>query len=1604
MEGFPLSPQQRRLWAVQPPGPPGWWAEAEVRVTGPLDAWRLGAAVEAVVARHEILRTTFRRPAGIAVPVQVVAEHLAPDISFHRLDGDGEDELERLRQVAAARADLAAGPLLALALAALADGEHRLFLRLPAAWADARSLENLVEEIAGAYAAGPAAPAGPPLQYADLAEVFNGLLDGEESEAGAEHWAGLDLAAALVQRLPFESAGGERAPLVAVSAVLPAAGLAAAVELAARLGASLESVLLAAWQTLVFRLGGLARPLIGVALDGRGYEGLEGALGLFARFLPVRCEIAAELPFSAVVEQASAALSEAADWQDSFAWERAVGPAAGGDAPFLPWAFELRRRRSPVRAGEAVFTLLRHEVTIDRCGLLLSCREEDDGLRVVVRCEPGRWRPQDARLLAERFCAVVPALAAAPAAPVGEVDVLAPAERRDLLARNLTAAEFPAACLHQLFAAQCRATPGRPALRQGDRVWTYGDLDRWSGRLAAELVPYGVGPEVVAAICLEPSPEAVAAVLAVLRAGGAFLPLDPGHPRERLAGLLSDAAAAVVLTAERWRQALPAGGPPVLFLDGAPTPAVAATAAVAAVTAFAEAAVSPRQMAYVLYTSGSSGRPKGVMVEHRSLVNYLTWVNERLLGAGTVLPAITRLSFDAGLKQLLAPLVRGGEVWLLPPADAADPARLLDALASRPEAALNCVPALWRAVLQAAEERGAGARGPAMLLLGGERLDEPLLARTLAAFPGLAVWNLYGPTEVTANAAAGRLAAAGPISIGGPIANARLYLLDERQRLVPPGCPGEICVGGAGVARGYLGRPDQTAERFLPDPWGGAGERLYRTGDLARALPAGGCEFLGRADHQVKVRGFRVELGEIEALLREHPAVADAAVVLRSPDDGAGGRLVGYVEVRAGAPLAIAALRAFLAGRAPDFMVPASLVVLRDLPRTPGGKVDRAALPAAGAPLGGRGRRGGIGGIGAGGDPGDPRAAGAAGDACDPGDAENLDDPNDPNDPSEAPRSPAERALAGLWRDLLGVAEVGIHDNFFRLGGHSLLAIQLLSRLRAQFAADLPLRAVLDAPDLASLARQVEGAAAAAPAPPLRPAPRDGGAFPLSFAQERLWFFAQLEPASPRYNLPAALRLRGTLDHGALRRGLDEIRRRHEVLRTRYPTVAGRPTPTVDPPAPFPLPLVDLAAVAAPRREAELARLLGAEARRPFDLGSGPLLRRGLLRLEARDHALFLTLHHIVSDGWSTGVLVDELRQLYAGFAGGRPAAMAELPVQYADYARWERDWLQGEVLAAKVEPWRQRLAGMTETSLPTDRPRGSVESARGAVLVREQPAAAAAALRELARQEGATLFIVLLAAFKVLLHHATGRHDIAVGTDVANRSLPELEPLVGFFTNQLVLRTDLAGNPSFRQVVTRVRETTLDAFSRQDVPFHKLVPVLRPERDLSRNPLFQIMFSLQNAPRPALALPGLEVTPIRVETGSSVFDLSLYMTERAESLHAALRYNADLFAAETMTRLLDRYAALLAHLAARPAASLDELAAFLAEEGRQESLASAAELEKITAGKLSRVRSPRVRPLQAADEAAFQTAGEAGASGSRTVPPAAPEESRMREDVRCKS
>jgi len=1516
VQGFRLSPQQRRLWTtgstrVDPAAPA--WAEAELQ--GPVDPARLARAAERVVREHEVLRTAFERLASLALPLQVVLpdsppEFLAEDLA--PLDAAGREERCRavLAELRERPFDLAAGPFVRLRLLRLQGERHRLLLAVPTACADPLGLVHLLAAIHAA-AAGEGGPGGGeegegPVQYIDLSEWQNELLGAEETAAGREYWRELgSRGIAPLLSLPLEGPPAVSGP--AAGPAPPCGELDWTVDeevreglgaLAGRLGVAVEACWLAAWLALIARLGGRSSLTLAVGFAGRRYPELEAAPGLFARFLPIPFTVDDRHCAGDLAPRVAAALGEAEPWQESFTWELLDAGEGHASVAFSAWDLGGVREAGGLRLAP-----LRASAGIDRADLALSLVSGPAGPRAELRWDPAIYGQGAIERLRGQLSALLRSILEAPAAPLSQLAALDPGEARRLLVELQRSEEEPALPelpFPHLFRARAALHPDEPAVVAAGRRLTYGELAAQAGRIAAALSERGCGPETVVGLAARRTPELLAGMLGILEAGAAFLALDPALPAGRLAYFLRDSGARALLADGAAAPALADLGLPLLRLDGDFPPAGAHRGGDGG------PAILPESLAYVLYTSGSTGEPKGVAVEHRQLVSYLRAVCRRLdLPEGGQYANVSTFAADLGHTMIFPSLALGGCLHLLAEDEVGDPERLGPYFERHGIDCLKIVPSHLAALLAAAPPGVVPLPGK-RLVLGGEATRPELLTAIRDRAPGCRICNHYGPTETTVGALAWPLppgwqppAGSRGLPLGRPLAGARAYVLLAAPVLAPTGVPGELALGGGGVSRGYLGRPGATAARFLPDPFAPTpGARFYRTGDRARVLPGEGeLEFLGRIDEQVKLRGFRVEPREVAAALEAHPRVASAAVVVRRREVGEGegegeSFLAAYVVPRDGGPLPEAELRRSLAERLPEYMIPAFILEIPALPLTPNGKLDLRALP----------------------EPEPPAAAFAP------------------------PATAVEEILVGLWEELLGREGIGVEASFFDLGGHSLLATRLIARVRRAFGVEFAMVHLFDAPTVRRMGRIVESllGTSAAVAPAIVPVSRQEP-LPLSYSQQSLWLLDQLEPGKTAYSLPAAIDLEGEVDVPALAATLTAVVARHETLRTRIVPASGRPWQQIDPPARVPLPVVDLGGLPPEARDSLAGRLARREAARPFDLLRGPLLRaRLLLRGEGRKTVL-LNLHHIISDGWSMGLLIRELVLLYGERTGGARADLPPLPIQFADYAAWQREWLQGDVLARHLDYWKERLRGLPPVlELPSDRPRTLGRPATGALLAVEIPADLTAELAALARREGATLFMVLLAAFKHLLGRTTHREDMVVGAPVANRGDVELENLIGFFVNTLVLRAHLGGAPSFRELLERVREVTLGAYAHQDLPFERLVEELRPERDPGHNPIFQVMLAFQNTPRQPVSPPRVQIHWRGIETGTSKFDLGMVLGEVDGVLRGALDYSRDLFDATTMLRFVDRFRQLLRQVVERPDERLDRLSAMSAAEAHQ--------------------------------------------------------------------
>ncbi len=1502
----PLSFAQQRLWFVERlrPGTAAFNLAQTVDLDGGLSVPTLAAAFDAVVRRHEALRTVFATGAE-GEPVQIVDANPASRSPLPVVDLAGLADVPRssaaeriCRSETRRPYDLERGPLHRTTLLALGPVEHRLFVGLHHIVSDAWSIGVLMRELSTLYRGVDLPPL--PMQYPGYSVWQRRRLTEDLMARRVAWWrAHLDGAPDVLE-LPGDrvrpaqpSFRGERLRLDLGSEMRDAlAGWSRA------RGATLFMTLLAACQVLVQRFTDRDDFVLGSPAAGRDQAEFEGMIGFFVNMLPLRAKLVSDPTFGGLVAEVRETVLAAFAHQD-LPFERLVEALAperdASRAPLLQVAFALQDAPIGPDLG-ALGPRVAATAELDTGASELDCAlfaevgaPEVGGLVLIAEYATDLFDAGTVHRLLESFRTLLAGIAAEVGSGaqrrVSELPLLSAVDREQAIsAWNRTAVAFSDLPVHRLFEEQVRRAPGRLALSAGDLSWTYGALGSRADALACRLRRLGAGPEVLVGLLLERSAELVVAAIATFKSGAAFLPVDPSWPTERVEHVLHDAGVCALVTTggllKRHSSIVRAVGRTVL-LDEADEIAEADEAPVGS-------PVRPENLAYVIYTSGSTGAPKGVELCHLGLSNLVSWsVRRGALGAGDRVSMVAAPGFDASVWEMWPVLVAGGSLHLAPPEVVLSPPRFL------PWAAAQGITVGWlptplaEAILDEPIPVDLRLR---LLHTGGDRL----VRRPSSDLP-FELNNAYGPTECTVVVTAGLVAPEGnrPPQVGRPFDNVRVYILDRGLGLVPPGAPGELCIGGESLARGYRGRPDLTAERFVPDPFGAAGERLYRTGDRSRRLPSGDLEVLGRLDHQIKIRGHRIELGEIETALVALSAVSEAVVLVQEPEH----RLVACVVPAAGAEVSGEALRAALAGSLPRVMIPTAWLFLKVLPLTSNGKVDRKALA---------------------------RLA-----------------PESSSPEGSAPRTPLEVEVAAIWAELLRLPSVGVLDDLFALGGHSLLAVRLVDRLRARLGVDMPLRQLFEAPTVAAMASWIEGEldrARSARAEPLL----DGLAgpdAPLSFAQHRLWFLDRLEPGSVAYNLPILVRFDGPLEAGALAAALSEVVRRHEALRTTFEVPAGAtdPVQVVHPAGVCALPAVELAGLPGSRRGAEAERLAEVEAGRPFDLRSGPLLRSLLLRLGPEEHRLLAAMHHIVSDGWSIGVLHSELVALYGAFSSGRPSPLPELAVQYPDFAVWQRRWLRGEELERQLAWWRRYLAHPPVCQLPLDRPRPAVWSDRGAVLELELPEALTLALERLGTSRGATPFMTQLSAFLVLLHRYTNQDDLVVGAPVAGRSRPDVSGLIGFFVNTLVLRVSLAGDPSFEQVLTRVREAALAAYAYQDLPFEKVVAELVPNRDLSIHPLFQVMLAIQDLPSDEVLDHGLTMTSGAVGRGTTTkFDLTLGVrVERGRTVFDA-EHSTELFDATTIARFLRHLACLLAGIADAPQRPVSELPLLTLPESQQ--------------------------------------------------------------------
>ncbi len=1256
---------------------------------------------------------------------------------------------------------------------------------------------------------------------------------------------------------------------------------------------TLNTLLQAAWAFLLHRYSGEDDVVFGATVSGRPPElpGVEEILGLFINTLPVRATFNDQKIIREWLQDFQMAQAETRQYEYSPLVEIHKWSDVPNSQPLFksllvfenyPAGEQLEQKESALQLTDVrSFERTNYPLTV--------VGSPGKQLAIDIAYETDKFDEPDIRRMQQHIHNILMQFARQSEQKLSAISLITEKEQQKVIIEwNQSELDYPReATIHGIFAAQVKEHPDAVAVSFEDQSLTYRELDEKANRLANVLRAKGVDADVLAGISLERSIETVIAALAVLKAGGAYLPIDPEYPEDRIRYMIEDSEIQLLISQQSLADLFKNVKPEFIALE-----TIAAELKQQAPTA-PENHSGPDNLAYVIYTSGSTGRPKGVLLPHRGAANlFANMKKDFLLEEGKSLLQLASFSFDAATGEIFAALLNGSAVQMIPKDTLLSTDKFVDFLKKHPVTTATIPPSL-------------------LALLPENKIDnfETIISIGDACTIDLArrwhkkcrFFNGYGPTEGTIGAIWGQVASDeafrhSSVPIGKPLANVKIYILDPYLHPAPVGVPGEIHIGGPGVARGYLNRPELTAEKFIADPFTGVkGARLYKTGDLARWLPDGRIEFIGRVDFQVKIRGFRIELGEIEAEISKQENIKDVIVAVHG-DKAGDKKVVAYLIAQNDKAIDLNQLRSALKENLPDYMIPAAFVVMETFPLTPNGKVNRKALPA-------------------------PEQADFAADDY------------------VAPRTPEEELLASIWADILKLDKVGVKSNFFDLGGHSLLATQVISRIRDAFDVDIELKDLFETPTIATIAETIEQLKkdeSGISLPPIEKVDHNQE-LPLSFAQQRLWFLSQLEPESPAYNIPSAFILEGNLDTLALEKSIMEVVKRHESLRTTFTDRGGKPVQIISAESNFKITHKDLSDLPQKESEQKLKSLAKEDALKPFDLAVGPLFRVALIKLPSEKYAILFNMHHIISDGWSVSVLISEIVQLYAAFSHGQPSPLAELEIQYADFAHWQQNWLQGETLEKQIRYWKEKLSDAPPLlELPADHPRPAVQTVNGAKEAFELDAELSSAIKDLTKQEGATLFMVLLAAFQTLLHRYSGQEQILVGSPIANRTNSKIEKLIGFFVNTLIMKADFAGNPEFTELLRQVRDNALEAYAHQDLPFEKLVEELQPQRDPSHAPIFQVAFVLQNTPTDtAIQLPGLTLKPVQSDSATAKYDLTLTMVEAGDHLLGSLEYNTDLFERSTIQRMLNHLRIVLQAISEEPEIEVDTIP-LLTEEERQ--------------------------------------------------------------------
>ncbi|MBD2183513.1 amino acid adenylation domain-containing protein [Planktothrix sp. FACHB-1355] len=1538
-EIYPLSPMQQGMLfhSLYAPTSGMYVEQLTLQLNGNLDVVAFKQAWQEVVNRHSVLRTAFVWE-NLEKPLQVVGRQVSlpwQQVDWRELSTiKQQQQLEALLETEQKRGfELSKAPLMNFTLIQLAENSYQFIWNHHHLLLDGWSLPLIFKEVITFYAAfyiGKELYLEKPRPYRDYIAWLQQQNVTESEAFWREKLKGFTAPTAILSQPQITNKQSQIPSYDEQQLKLSAETTAALQSLVRKEQLTLNSIVQGAWALLLSRYSGEQDIVYGATVSGRPptLAGAESMVGLFINTLPVRVWVDSHDFILPWLKQFQTQLVELRQYEynsliEIQAWSEVPRGVSLFDSIVVfenyPVDSAVRQLNSNLEMGNfRTFGKTNYPLTVT------VIPDSELLLKIGYVCD--RFHTDTIKRMLGHLETLLLNIVANPTQRLSELSLLTATERYQLLiefnqkqSKILNSKFLIGECIHQLFEEQVNRTPTSIAVVYQDHQLTYRELNAKANSLAHYLRSLGVAAEVKVGICLERSLDLIVAVLAVLKAGGAYVPLDPAYPQERLAFMLKDAQLSLVISHSSLVNNFEQNA--VICLDknwekvareSESNPVNRATS---------------DNLAYIIYTSGSTGQSKGVMVEHGSLVNaYLAWEEiYQLSEQPTCHLQMASFAFDVFSGDMVRALCSGGKLVLCDREHLLDAENLYQLMLREKVDCAEFVPAVLRNLIQYLEESEQRLDFMRLLVCGSDSWygNEYNKFRQFCSYQTRLI-NSFGVTEATIDSSYFEstnldLPTDQLVPIGKPFPNTHLYILDTNLQPVPIGVTGELYISGAGLARGYLNRPELTTEKFIANPFESSKfRRLYKTGDLARYLHDGNIEFLGRSDNQVKIRGYRIELGEIEATLNQHPAIQQAVVLAREDRPG-NKQLIAYCVARSHYKIEDSELKSevslFLATKLPEYMMPSSFILLKTLPLTPNGKIDRKRLPIP------------------------------------------VQTETEPQVKAKNYRTPTQEILSGIWIQVLGIQSIGITDNFFQLGGHSLLATQVISRIRKAFQLEFPLRYLFESPTIAELSQRIEAEIKAGQKlelPPIASVPREGN-LTLSFAQQRLWFANQLLPGNPAYNMPVAVRLFGSLNVKALEQSLNEVIKRHESLRTSFIEINGEPVQQIAPTLNLTIPIVDLREFSEIVQKAQ--QLAIAEVRQPFALDKAPLLRVKLLELGENDWVILFTMHHIISDAWSLGILIQEIAIFYEAFCIKKTSILPNLSIQYADFAVWQRQWL-AEHWQTQLAYWQQQLNHLLLLQLPTDKPRPSMPILRGKRKTLILSKALSNALKSLSAKEGATLFMMLLAAFTTLLHWLTNQDDIVVGTDIANRNQAETEGLIGFFVNQLVLRTNVSGNPTFRELLAQVRRVTLEAHAHQDLPFDKLVEALNPERSLNRAPLFQVKLVMQNVPTPPLELPGLTLGFLEVDNGTSEFDLLLNVMETEEQLIGlVLAYKTDLFEDSTIARILARLETLLDNIVAQPNINLNALKEILSEADRLQQSIQEQEYQKTVGQKLSNIK-----------------------------------------------